>query len=113
MVLTSYRPAYTDEFGEHDEWKTEWEPQICAGFGLGNETHCFVIDRRFGKYIVKECYVQSYWFTNIWGWKLNNGWCITADDYGKKIFRYDELQKAIEICEKKNRLRKVKVVRLS
>ena len=42
---------------------------------------------------------------------MNNGWTFISDELDKTVFRYDkeELRKAIEICEKKNRMRKVKV----
>jgi hypothetical protein len=109
MTLTAYYPAYTDIFGgEHPECKSEWQPELEPGFGTNSE--CYVITQNwFGRYYIQECSVESIWFTNIWGWKMTNGWCFTAKDYGKKVFKHDELQKAIEICEKKNRMRKVKV----
>lgn len=42
---------------------------------------------------------------------MDNGWNFCSDELDKTVFRYDEenLNKAIEICEKKNRMRKVKV----
>ena len=104
MKLTASRPAYHDEFGSHDAFESVWEPEIRIG------DTCFVLYKRFGKYVIRELKVYEYWFTNIWGWKMSNGWCFQAADYGKTVFRYDELQKAIEICEKKNRLCKVKVI---
>lgn len=111
MTLTAYYPAYTDIFGgEHPECKSEWQTELEPGFGTNSE--CYVIAQNwFGRYYIQECSVESAWFTNIWGWKMTNGWCFTADAYGKKVFKHDELQKAIEICEKKNRMRKVKVKR--
>jgi len=111
MRLTAYHPSYEDEFGEHKEWQSVWEPEIYTGFGL--HSHCYVISKNWrGKYYIQECIVSAIWFTNIWGWEMLNGWKLMADDYGKRVFCYDELQKAIDICEKKNRMRKVKVKRL-
>ena len=109
MTLTAYYPAYTDVFGgKHPECKSEWQTELEPGFGTNSE--CYVIAQNwFGRYYTQECSVESAWFTNIWGWKMTNGWCFTAEAYGKKVFKHDELQKAIEICEKKNRMRKVKV----
>lgn len=40
---------------------------------------------------------------------MNNGWVLRADELGKKVFKHDELQRAIEICEKKNRMSKIKI----
>jgi hypothetical protein len=108
MTLTAYYPAFTDLFGEHKEWKSEWEPELETGFGLNSD--CYVITKNWlGRYYIQECTVSAFWFTNIWGWEMTNGWKLMANDYGKKVFKHDELQKAIEICEKKNRMRKVKV----
>lgn len=106
IKLTAYRPSYTDEFGEHEERVSEWEPEIDAGF----HSNCYVITQNWrGKYYVKECTVLSYWYTGHWGWRMMNGWCFSAEDYGKSVFPRNELQKAIEVCEKKNRTRKVRV----
>lgn len=103
MILTAYLFG-----GEHPEYRSEWQPELEPGFGTNSE--CYVITQNwFGRYYIQECSVESIWFTNIWGWKMTNGWCFMAEDYGKKVFKHDELQKAIEICEKKNRMRKVKV----
>lgn len=106
MILSAYRPAYVDEFGKHEESKLEWEPPILLHHG------CYIIYKNwFGRYQIKELGVASFWYTGICGWKLSNGWCFTSDEYGETIFKHDELQKAIEICEKKNRMRKIRVVR--
>lgn len=111
MVLTAHFAPYVDECGKHDVQESRWETNLCPGFGSSSE--CFVIYKNWrGKYQIKECRVASCWFTNIWGWRLSNGWCFCADEYGETIFSHDELQKAIELCEKKNRMRKVKVVRM-
>lgn len=107
MKLTAYYPAYTDEFGDHPERTKEWEPPLLS------MDYCYAVEKRFGKYIVREMHVYEYFFTNIWGWRMTNGRYFTADDYGEILFGHDELQKAIEICEKKNRMRRVKVVRIS
>lgn len=55
---------------------------------------------------------MSIWFTNIWGWKMHNGWTFSSDELGITVFEYDDLSRAIEICEKKNKLRKVRIKRL-
>lgn len=111
MKLTAYKPEHKDCDGKtlFPEFNSEWEPPILAD-DFSSDGLCFVIYKNWlGKYQIREEKVIEYWFTNIWGWRLSNGWCIIADEYGKTIFRHDELQKAIEICEKKNRMKKVKV----
>lgn len=78
--------------------------------GLSN--YCYVIYRGIlGKYKIRESIVHGIWFTNIWGWCLDNGWKYKQDDLGKTIFIHndEELKKAISICERENRMRKVKV----
>ena len=47
-------------------------------------------------------------FTNCW-FLVTDHTNIFLEDIGKKVFKYDELDKAIRICEEKNRLGKVKV----
>ena len=106
VKLTAAYPSYTDEFGEHEAVTREFEPQ------MGLWDYCFAVVERPFRCIVKEFRVSGYWFTNIWGYRMTNDWCFTADDYGTKLFKADDLQKAIELCEKKNRMRKVKVVRM-
>ena len=107
MIFTAFRPSYVDEFGEHEEHKNEWEPPI------GMHDYCYVIYKGlFGRYKIKESRVYSFWYTGIWGWKLSNGWYIESDRYEQTVFGSDDLQKAIEACEKKNRMRKVKVARM-
>lgn len=109
IKMTMYSSPWIDFDGtEHEERTVEWIPPMfpCEGL-LGR---CYVIYKTiFGRYKIKEQKIISLEFTNIWCWKLCNGWCCTADDYGKLIFRYDQLRDAIKICDEKNRLRKVKV----
>lgn len=107
VKMTACRSAYTDEFGEHKEFQSEWEPQIHI------HDYCFAVIKRGRRYVVREHRVYSFWFTNIWGWQMENGWCYAADDYGETLFRYEDKQKAIEVCEQKNRMRKVKVIYLA
>lgn len=104
IKLSARQPKYVDEFGEHKECISEWEPRFKVS------SSCFVITKSWrGKYFVKECRVSSYWFTNIWGYKMTNGWCFTATDENDLIFAPQDLNTAIEMCAKKNRMRKVRV----
>ena len=109
MKFTAYREAAIDYDGTKiKEFKKEFDSPFIPVSGLSQ--YCYVIYKGFfGKYKIRECIVCEIWFTNIWGWCMDNGWHITSDELGKTIFKHDELQKAIEICEKKNRMRKVKV----
>lgn len=106
-ATVSFKP-YVDEFGEHAAWESVLDTELKPGFGLSST--CYVIARTwYGKYYIQECCIESIWFTNIWGWGMTNGWKIVADEYGKSVFNHGDLQSAIDVCEKKNRTRKVKV----
>lgn len=110
MLFTAHKDAAVDYDGtEIKEYNSNFESPFVPHIS-GTSSHCYVIYRGlFGTYKIRECIVFEIWYTNIWGWRMNNGWCFRSDELGKTIFEYDELQKAIEICEKKNRMRKVKV----
>jgi len=43
---------------------------------------------------------------------MDNGWEYFSDRIGIEVFEYDALDKAIRICEERNRMRKVKIKRL-
>ena len=106
--LTAHHDAYTDQFGDHPERNSEWEPEIQTGKCLNGL--CYVITANwFGKYYIKETFVSGYYYNGMWGWELMNGWRYQGDLYGKEIFGHADRQKAIETCEKMNRLRKVKI----
>ena len=110
IVFTAHKDAAVDYDGtEIKEYNSTFESPFVPSIG-GTDSHCFVIYRGlFGVYKIRECIVYSIWYTNMWGWEMNNGWCFTEKDLGKTVFKYDELQKAIGICEVENRMRKVKV----
>ena len=112
MIFTAHENADVDYDGtEIKEYNSKFDSPFIPGLcGEHLKSLCYVIYRGlFGKYKIKECYVSEIFFTNIWGWRMNNGWCFSASEFGKTVFRHDELQKAIEICEKKNRMSKVKI----
>lgn len=106
----SYRfTAKRDEKTNNDNdpgFLSEWEPELKIF-----DPCCVIYKNWFGRYQIKETRVYAFWFTNIWGWKFTNGWYAMADEYGKTVFAIKDIQKAVEICEKKNRMRKVKIVR--
>lgn len=113
MLFTAHKDAAVDYDGtEIKEFNKDFDsPFATFPFGALNR-YCYVIYRGlFGKYKIRQCEVVEVWFTNIWGWRMDNGWTFRGDELDKTVFRYDEenLNKAIEICEKKNRMRKVKV----
>lgn len=105
MKLTAYKPESRGYDGTLlPEFSSEWEPPIML------HEKCFVICKNWlGRYQVVEMRTTSFWFTNIWGWRMDNGYSFLADEYNKRIFKHEDLQNAIEICEKKNRMKKVKV----
>lgn len=110
IVFTAHKDAAVDYDGtEIKEYNSTFESPFVPGIDV-TDRHCFVIYRGlFGVYKIRECIVYSIWYTNMWGWEMDNGWCFTEKDLGKTVFKYDELQKAIGICEVENRMRKVKV----
>ena len=107
--------AHKDECEDYDgtlikgfekDFECFFEPRtLCSG----NKSRCFVIYKGFlGKWKIREEEIRAVMFTNCWflATKYTN---IFLDDIGKTVFKYDELDKAIRICEEKNRLGKVKV----
>jgi len=115
MIFTAHKDATIDYDGtEIKEFNKELDSPFVPFPGGGLDRCCYVIYQGlFGKYKIRQCEVVEVWFTNIWGWRMDNGWTFISDELDKTVFRYDKenLNKAIEICEKKNRMRKVKVKR--
>jgi len=111
MIFTAFKNSSVDYDGtELKEINNSFDSPFDPTPGGGFNRMCFVIYQGlFGTYKIRECYVTEVWYTNIWGWRMDNGWCYTHNELGKTVFRYNELQTAIEICEKKNRMHKVKV----
>lgn len=113
MLFTAHKDATVDYDGtEIKEFNKEFDsPFDPFPFG-GLNRCCYVIYQGlFGKYKIRECEVVAIYFTNNWGWRMDNGWTFSGDELDKTVFRHDKesLNKAIEICEKENRMRKVKV----
>lgn len=115
MIFSSRKDASVDYDGTPiEEWNTEFDcPFVPGGISNGTSGLCWVIYKGlFGKYKIRECEVDAVIFTNCWLMKMGNGWYYFAEDIGKDVFTHDELDKAIRICEEKNRLGRVKVKRL-
>ena len=116
MLFTAHKDAAVDYDGtEIKEFHKELDSPFVPFPGGGLNKYCYVIYQGlFGKYKIRQCEVVEVWFTNIWGWRMDNGWTFISDELDKTVFKYDKenLNKAIEICEKKNRMRKVKVKHL-
>ena len=114
MVFTAHEDGSVDYHGReikefNDELDSPFIPSGLVGLA-GMKQYCFVIYRGlFGVYKIKECIVTSICFSYDWYWRTNNGWLLRTDELGKTVFKHDELQRAIEICEKKNRMSKVKI----
>lgn len=114
MIFTSHRDAFIDYDGtEIKEWHTEFDCPFIPGSFNGKRSMCWVIYKGlFGSWEIRECYVKSVVFTNCWLLCMDNGWEYLFDRIGTYVFEYDDLEKAIHICDEKNRMRKVKVKRL-
>ena len=111
MILTAHVDGYVDHDGiDVKEFNSKFDSPFTPWASSGLSRVCYVIYKGlFGKYKIRQCEVMSICFTNIWSWRMDNGWQIISDELGKTVFKYDELQKAIEICERKNRMRTVKI----
>lgn len=114
MIFTSHKDATTDYDGTPiKEWNTEFDCPFVPGSYNGKSSVCWVIYKGlFGKLKIRQCYVMNVKFTNCWLLCMDNGWEYFSDRIGTEVFEYDDLDKAIHICEEKNRMRKVKIKRL-
>ena len=112
MTFTVHRDGFTDHHGEEIKPidKTFISPLISGGISAGLNSYCWVLYQNwFGRWQIKEEIVCAVWYSNIWGYRLSNGWNICADELGKTLFLRDQLQQAKETCIEKNRMQKVKV----
>lgn len=111
MKFSVHHDAYVDHTGyEYKEYNSEFESPFVPD---GLNRYCWVIYRGFfGSYKIRECIVTAIVYTNCWLWKMDNGWTFFSDKLGITVFEYNDLSRAIEICEKKNKLRKVRIKRL-
>lgn len=109
IKVTSHVSEWTDcNETVHPEQTLEWEPQLVPYMGLSS--YCFVVKRGiFGKYRVEEHKVMQLCFDGEWSWRLSDGNLYGRNRYGITVFSYNDLPAAIEACEKKNRMMKVKV----
>ena len=114
MIFTSHKEAATYYDGTPiKEWDTEFDCPFIPGTSYGRKCVCWAIHQGlFGTWKIRECYIMAVKFTNCWLLCMDNGWEFFSDRIGTEIFEYDDLDKAIRICEEKNRMRKVKVKRL-
>ena len=51
----------------------------------------------FGKYKIRQCEVVEVWFTNIWGWRMDNGWTFISDELDKTEIYEEYLEKIVNI----------------
>lgn len=98
-------------FGEGAD--SEWTPELFPDRN-GFYDRCFVVKRNvWGKYFVEELRVLELCFSNgIWSWLMSDNNIYGSNQYGVTVFKQDDLQTALEICEDKQRKAKVKVKRL-
>ena len=60
------------------------------------------------KWVLRKGIITGIWATNIVGVTLDNGWHIAEDEF-KRLFKYDDLDKAKDFCVKQSLREKVKV----
>lgn len=111
MIFTSHIDVRVDYDGtEIKEWDTKFDCPFIPGTFHGKSCMCWVIYKGlFGRWKIRGCYIVAVKFTNCWLLCMDNGWELFDKRIGNEIFMYDELDKAIHICEEKNRMSKVKI----
>lgn len=62
------------------------------------------------KWVLLKTRIDSVWATNIVGVRLYNNWCVTEDKFDR-LFREDDLEKAIDFCVKQSKRAKIKIYR--
>lgn len=96
-------PAYTARDGEPVEEKTV-EKEI--PFGL-HEIVYYAYKKR-NRWVLRKSEIRSVWATNIVGVTLDNEWCICEDEFDR-LYRKEELKKALDFCIKQSERAKVKI----
>lgn len=91
---------YTTTENIVDEWKPD--------FGIHDKVY-YVYKGLFGKYKLLKTNIQSYWYTNIWGYRLENGHYLDYDAYKDNLFHWNEEIEAMERCIELNKHAKVKI----
>lgn len=104
------------EFADYDILHKINRKEFISPFTHGGtepSSYCFVTYKGlFGKWKIRQSIVMAVKYTNCWLLCMDNGWEYFAEDIGKEVFEPDQLQEAIELCDKRNRLRKIKVKNL-
>lgn len=75
-------------------------------FGLHESVYYAYKKRK--KWVLLKTRINSVWATNIVGVRLYNEWCITEDNFDR-LFREDDLEKAIDFCVKQSKRAKIKI----
>lgn len=60
------------------------------------------------EWVLLKSRIDSVWATNIVGVRLYNDWCVTEDNFDR-LFREDDLEKAIDFCVKQSKRAKIKI----
>ena len=110
--LTAHKDMITDSDGTTiGGYDKEFNCPFNVGYDSGLSNRCFVIYLGLfsRKYKIRECIVMSIKFNGCWLLRMDNGWEYFKEDIGKEVFPHEDLHKAIEICEEKNRLATVKI----
>lgn len=92
---------------EGEVYKEAVDKKHIIPFGF-NETIYYIFQKR-KKWCIRKSKIDEIIFTNIPSVRLDNGWTVNYTHFDDRIFRENELDKAIELCEKQNRLSKVKI----
>ena len=102
QIIMNY-PAHTTYDGVPVEEKTV---EKTIPFGL-HETVYYAYKKR-KKWVLLKTDIRSVWATNIVGVQLSNEWYINEDRFDR-LFREDEVEKAIDFCVKQSKRAKIKI----
>jgi hypothetical protein len=102
QIIMNY-PAHTTYDSVLVEEKTV---EKTIPFGLHESVYYAYKKRK--KWVLLKNRIDSVWATNIVGVRLYNDWCVTEDNFDR-LFREDDLEKAIDFCVKQSKRAKIKI----
>lgn len=112
MNQTIYTKSYVDSNGEMQVFNFDC-PFIPAPSGSGDiNSYCWIVRQNWRrKWFVELHRIRGVLYCGGWGIELDDGTFYSKDSLNDEVFRYDDLNKAIESCLKNNQINKVKVRR--
>lgn len=58
----------------------------------------YYVFKKRNQWVIRKSQINSFWFTNIFGYNFDNGWCVTEKEFNK-LFKNkeDAISKCIEL----------------